>query len=56
MKYVIKVGSLYVTADGTLSPNQGDALVLFDLPVENRLDRIGFVKLVPRGSSASSSV
>ena len=50
MAHVIKIGSLYLTSDGSLSDSQKDALRIFDDPPKGANTRT--VRLRPAGSLA----
>ena len=51
MKYMIKVGTQYVTADGSLSSSQHDALKIaagYDGALPSHVSELRIVKLRPR--------
>lgn len=52
MYHVVKIGSQYLTSDGTLTDQQSEALRIYDRPQGDLPAR--FVKVQPHGSLTSS--
>ena len=54
--YLVKVGSLYVTPQGTLSMSQADALRVNISSPDTVVTGPRFVKLTPHGTAASRAL